>query len=75
MPECFKDTYPNTRVIIDHAELFCQKQFSLTIQSTLVCRYKHHISSIVNLRFLARSFFFKTLYFLKKNTLKKVQYS
>ena len=42
MPECFKATYPNTRVIIDCTELFCQKPSSLTIQSSLFSHYKHH---------------------------------
>ena len=44
MPECFKDTYPNTRVIIDCTELFCQKPTSLTIQSSLLSHHKHHIT-------------------------------
>ena len=44
MPECFRDTYPNTRVIIDGTELFCQKPSSLTIQSSLFSHYKHHIT-------------------------------
>ena len=44
MPECFRDTYPNTRVIIDCTELFCQKPFSLTIQSSLFSHYKDHIT-------------------------------
>ena len=44
MPECFKDTYPNTRVIIDSTELFCQKPSSLTIQSSLFFHYKDHIT-------------------------------
>ena len=44
MPECFKATYSNTRVIIDCTELFCQKPFSLTIQSSLFSNYKHHIT-------------------------------
>ena len=44
MPECFKATYPNTRVIIDCTELFCQKPSSLTIQSSLFSHYKHHIT-------------------------------
>ena len=26
MPECFKDTYPDKRVIIDRTELFCQME-------------------------------------------------
>ena len=44
MPECFKATYPNTRVIIDCTELFCQKPSSLTIQSSLFSHYKHRIT-------------------------------
>ena len=44
MPECFKDTCPNTRAIIDRTELFCQKQSNLTIQWTLLSHYKHHIT-------------------------------
>ena len=44
MPECFRDTYPNTRVIIDCTEFFCQKASSLTIQSSLFSHYKHHIT-------------------------------
>ena len=44
MPERFKATYPNTRVIIDFTELFCQKPSSLTIQSSLFSHYKHHIT-------------------------------
>ena len=44
MPECFKDTQPNTRVIIDCTELFCLKLSSLIIQSSLFSHYKHHIT-------------------------------
>ena len=44
MPECFRDKYPNTRVIIDCTELFCQKESSLTIQSTLFSHYKNYIT-------------------------------
>ena len=44
MPECFKATYPNIRVIIDCTELFCQKPSSLTIKSSLFSDYKHHIT-------------------------------
>ena len=43
MPNCFKETYPNTRVVIDCTELFCQKPSSLTIQSSLFPHYEHHI--------------------------------
>ena len=44
MPKCFKETYPNTKVIIDCTELFCQKPSSLTIQSSLFSHYKHHVT-------------------------------
>ena len=44
MLECFKDTYPNTRVIIDCTEVFYQKQSSLTNQSSLFSYYKHNIT-------------------------------
>ena len=44
MPDGFKDTYPNTGVIIDCTELFSQKPSSLTIQSSLFSHYKHHIT-------------------------------
>ena len=44
MPEFFRDTYPDMRVIIDSTELFCQKPSSLTIQSSLFSHYKHHIT-------------------------------
>ena len=42
--ECFKATYPNTRVIIDCTELICHKPSNLTIQSSLLFHYKHHIT-------------------------------
>ena len=44
MLECFRDIYPNTKVIIDYTELFYQKPSSLTIQSSLFSHYKHHIT-------------------------------
>ena len=44
MPQCFKDTYPKTRVVIDCTELFCQRPSSLTIQSSLFSFYKHHVT-------------------------------
>ena len=44
MTEYFRDTYPNTRVIIDCTELFCQKPSSLTIRSSLFSHYKYHIT-------------------------------
>ena len=44
MLECFKGTYPNTRVIIDCTEVFYQKPSSLTNQSSLFSYYKHNIT-------------------------------
>ena len=44
MPECFKDTYLNTRMIIVCTKLFYQKPSSLTIQSSLFSHYKHRIT-------------------------------
>ena len=44
IPECFKEKYSNTRVIIDCTELLCLKPSSLTIQSSLFSHYKHHIT-------------------------------
>ena len=44
MPQCFRDTYPSTKVIIDCTELFCQRPSSLTIQSSLFSHYKHHVT-------------------------------
>ena len=36
-------SHPNTRLITDCTELFCQKPSSLTIQSSLLYHYKHHV--------------------------------
>ena len=44
MPECFKDTYPNARVMIDCTELFCQKSSSLTIRSSPFSHHRHDIT-------------------------------
>ena len=44
IPECFKEKYSNTRVIIDCTELLCLKLSSLTIQSGLFSHYKHDIT-------------------------------
>lgn len=44
MPECFKKTYPSTRVIIDCTELFCERPSSLMIQSSMYSSYKHHVT-------------------------------
>ena len=41
MPDCFKNTYPSTRVIIDCTELYVQVPSSLAIQSALFSSYKH----------------------------------
>ena len=42
MPQCFKDTYPSTRTIIDCTELFVQVPSSLNALSALYSFYKHH---------------------------------
>ena len=44
MPEVFKRTYPSTRCILDCTELFCQRPFSLSTQSSLYSHYKSHIT-------------------------------
>ena len=44
MPQCSKDTYPDTRCIIDCTELFTQVPSSLAIQSALYSTYKHHVT-------------------------------
>ena len=44
IPETFKQTYPNTRCIIDCTELFCQRRSSLSIQSSLYSSYMHHVT-------------------------------
>jgi hypothetical protein len=44
MPECFKQTYPTTKTILDCTELFCQRPSSLAIQSSLFSFYKHHVT-------------------------------
>ena len=44
MPQCFKDTYPDTRFIIDCTKLFTQVPSSLAIQSALYSTYKHHVT-------------------------------
>ena len=40
MPTSFKNTYPNTRCIIDYIELFCQSPSSLNTQCCLYSSYK-----------------------------------
>ena len=42
MPACFKDQYPNTRVIIDCTELFIQVPSSFCAQSHMYSLYKSH---------------------------------
>ncbi|XP_065650766.1 uncharacterized protein LOC136078877 [Hydra vulgaris] len=42
MPSCFKDVYPNTRVIIDCTEIFTVMPTSYRIQSAMFSKYKHH---------------------------------
>ena len=42
MPQSFKDTYPQTRVIIDCTELFIEMPSSLRSQSKTYSNYKHH---------------------------------
>ena len=42
MPECFKESYPNTRVIVDCTELFIEQPSSLRSQSIPYSSYKHH---------------------------------
>lgn len=44
IPECFKDAYPDARVIIDCTEFFCQEPSVLIIQSSLFFYYKHHFT-------------------------------
>ena len=44
MPETFKQTYPDTQYIIDCTELFCQRHFSLFIQSSLYSSSKHRVT-------------------------------
>ena len=39
IPECFKETYPDTRVIID-----CQVPSALNTQSSLYSTYKHNVT-------------------------------
>jgi hypothetical protein len=40
MPECFKSTYPNTRVIIDCTKIKTQQPSSLILNSQLYSKYK-----------------------------------
>ena len=44
IPECFKETYPDTRVIIDCTELYCQVPSALNTQSSLYSAYKYHVT-------------------------------
>ena len=42
MPEAFKNSYPNTRVIIDCTEIFIEKPTSFRSQSATYSAYKNH---------------------------------
>ena len=42
MPECFKESYPNTRVIFDCIELFIEQPSSPRSQSITYSSYKNH---------------------------------
>ena len=42
--KCFKETYPNTRCIIECTELFVQMPSPLNTQSAMYSTYKHHCS-------------------------------
>lgn len=44
MPDCFKDTYPTRRCIIDCTEIFAQVPSNLQTQSALYSSYKHHVT-------------------------------
>ena len=42
MPDCFKENYPSTRVIMDCTELFLEQPSSLRSQSMTYSNYKRH---------------------------------
>ena len=42
MPNCFKETYPSTRVIIDCTEIYIEKPSSVRSQSATYSNYKHY---------------------------------
>eukprot|EP00117_Sycon_ciliatum_P041471 scpid70839/ scgid30323/ len=42
MPECFKNYYPSTRIIIDYTEIFVERPSSLSQQSAGFSNYKNH---------------------------------
>ena len=42
MPQCFKSTYPSTRVIIDCTEIFLEMPSSCRSQSATFSTYKHN---------------------------------
>ena len=42
MPQCFKETYPTTRVVIDCTEIFIEMSSSVRSQSVTYSNYKHH---------------------------------
>ena len=42
MPKCFKEMYPNTRVIIDYTEIYLERPSSIRSQSVTYSLYKSH---------------------------------
>lgn len=42
LPECFKEKYANTRVVIDCTEIFIQRPSSATVQQLTYSSYKSH---------------------------------
>ena len=44
MPDDFKDKFPNTRVIIDCTEVFCEMPSSFLLNSELFSSYKNHVT-------------------------------
>ena len=42
MPQCFRELYPTTRVIIDCTEIFTEMPTSYRSQSATFSSYKHH---------------------------------
>ena len=42
MPKCFKDKYPNTRVIVDATEIFVDQPAITELQQLTFSKYKNH---------------------------------
>ena len=42
MPRCFRETYPQAKVVIDCTEVFIEKASSVRSQSVTFSNYKHH---------------------------------